>query len=102
MVIHQDDATTTIGFVRFSQNEVDMLFLVNIVITSEKPVINVSLGKVQKTYLSAQLDNGDFDNASELINEALRLHEQHRNQIISNLRAEIDKAWDGPRSFVDE
>jgi len=34
---------------------------------------------------------GDYQNASEVVHEALRLHELYRNKVLEELRAEIAK-----------
>lgn len=60
--------------------------------------MNVSLTKKQQDYIAEQLETGDFQNASELVRDALRLHEVYRNRIIADLRAEIDKGWSSKTS----
>lgn len=60
--------------------------------------MNVSLTKKQKHYISKQIETGDFQNASELVRDALRLHEFYRQKVLSDLKAEIEKGWDGPIS----
>ena len=61
-------------------------------------IINISFTEKQKHYISSQLLSGDFQNASEVIRDALRLHELYRNRVLEELRAEIAKGWDGPTS----
>ena len=66
--------------------------------------MNVSLTKKQEAYIADQIESGDFQNASELVRDALRLHEIYRHRIIEDLRAEIEKGWSGPagkRSVTD-
>jgi len=63
--------------------------------------MNVSLTKKQKDYISNQIESGDFQNASELVRDALRLHEVYRCRVIMDLKAEIEKGWDGPTSKRD-
>lgn len=60
--------------------------------------MNVSLTAKQENYISAQLSSGDFQNASEVVRDALRLHELYRNRVLEELRSEIAKGWDGPAS----
>ncbi len=60
--------------------------------------MNVSFTEKQKQYISSQLSSGDYQNASEVVREALRLHELYRNKILEELRSEIAKGWDGPLS----
>ena len=62
--------------------------------------MNVSLTKKQEKYISNQLESGDFQNASELVRDALRLHEIYRHRIIMDLRAEIEKGWNAPDSTM--
>jgi antitoxin ParD1/3/4 len=61
-------------------------------------VMNVSLTKKQKDYIAAQLESGDYQNSSEVVRDALRLHEYYRHRIIEDLRREIAKGWDGEKS----
>ena len=60
--------------------------------------MNISLTKKQENYISEQLESGDFQNASELVRDALRLHEIYRHRIIEDLRKEIEKGWSGKPS----
>jgi len=61
--------------------------------------MNVSLTKKQEEYISNQIETGDFQNASELVRDALRLHEFYREKVLSDLRVEIEKGWEGPVSM---
>ncbi len=60
--------------------------------------MNVSFTNKQEDYISNQVESGDFQNASEVVRDALRLHQFYREKIISELRDEIQKGWDGPVS----
>ena len=60
--------------------------------------MNVSLTEKQKKYITTQIESGDFQNASEVIRDALRLHQIYRYKIIEELRVEIEKGWSGPAS----
>jgi antitoxin ParD1/3/4 len=60
--------------------------------------MNVSFTKKQENYISDQIESGDFQNASEVVRDALRLHEVYRHRIIQDLRHEIEKGWDGNSS----
>lgn len=51
--------------------------------------MNVSLTKKQEDYIANQIKSGDFQNASELVRDALRLHQVYRNKMIKDLRKEI-------------
>jgi antitoxin ParD1/3/4 len=52
--------------------------------------MNVSLTQKQEKYISEQLESGDYQNASELVRDALRLHQVYRNKVINDLRLEIE------------
>lgn len=60
--------------------------------------MNVSFTKKQQLYIAAQLESGDYQNASEVVRDALRLHQLYRNRIIEELRKEIAAGWDSPVS----
>ncbi len=60
--------------------------------------MNVSFTDKQEKYISAQLESGDFQNASEVVRDALRLHEVYRHRVIEDLRLEIAKGWTGQAS----
>lgn len=60
--------------------------------------MNISLTEKQTTYIASQIKGGDYQNASELVRDALRLHEIYRHRVIEELRAEIAKGWSGPAS----
>ena len=60
--------------------------------------MNVSLTKKQTNYIKDQVKSGDYQNASELIRDALRLHQTYREYIIRDLRVEIEKGWNGETS----
>jgi len=60
--------------------------------------MNVSFTSKQEKYIADQLSSGDFQNASEVVRDALRLHELFRNRVLDELRQEINKGWDGPTS----
>lgn len=60
--------------------------------------MNVSFTEKQEKYIADQIKSGDFQNASEVVRDALRLHETLRNRMIEDLRKEIEKGWSGPVS----
>lgn len=43
--------------------------------------MNVSLGKKLEDYVVRQVESGPFNNASEVVRDALRLHEEHYLEI---------------------
>jgi antitoxin ParD1/3/4 len=57
--------------------------------------MNISFTAKQQQYIAAQVKDGDYQNASEVVRDALRLHEVFRHRVIDELRAEIAKGWDG-------
>lgn len=60
--------------------------------------MNISFTDKQEKYIASQLESGDYKNASEVVRDALRLHEIYRHKVIEDLRAEIEKGWDGATS----
>ncbi|WP_286814479.1 MULTISPECIES: type II toxin-antitoxin system ParD family antitoxin [Maribacter] len=60
--------------------------------------MNVSFTKKQEEYINAQVASGEYQNNSEVIRDALRLHGIYREKVIRDLRKEIEKGWDGPDS----
>ncbi len=60
--------------------------------------MNISFTEKQENYISTQVSSGDFQNASEVVRDALRLHELYRSRVLEELRKEISKGWDGPAS----
>lgn len=60
--------------------------------------MNISFTEKQEEYISSQVKQGDYQNASEVVRDALRLHEVYRHRVIEELRAEISKGWEGPAS----
>ncbi|MDN5215577.1 type II toxin-antitoxin system ParD family antitoxin [Fulvivirgaceae bacterium BMA12] len=60
--------------------------------------MNISFTEKQEKYIASQVKSGDFQNASEVVRDALRLHRVYRYKIIEELKAEIAKGWDGPTS----
>ncbi|GAA4277556.1 type II toxin-antitoxin system ParD family antitoxin [Aquimarina mytili] len=60
--------------------------------------MNISFTKQQEKYIQEQVASGEYQNNSEVIRDALRLHTIYREKVIRDLRAEIEKAWDAPIS----
>ena len=60
--------------------------------------MNVSFTEKQEIYIAAQLESGDFQNASEVVRDALRMHQFYRHRVIDDLRIEIAKGWEGETS----
>ena len=55
--------------------------------------MNVSLTKKQEEYINSQVEIGEYQNNSEVVRDALRLHIIYRDKVIKDLRAEIEKGW---------
>ncbi len=53
--------------------------------------MNISFTKKQEDYISKQVASGDYQNNSEVIRDALRLHQIYRDKVIADLRLEIEK-----------
>lgn len=62
--------------------------------------MNVSLTQKQEGYIADQIASGDYQNASELVRDALRLHQVYRQKVLQELRQEIAAGWDGPDSSL--
>ena len=60
--------------------------------------MNVSLTNKQESYIASQIAAGDYQNASELVRDALRLHQLYRDKVIQDLKIEIEKGWNAPSS----
>lgn len=73
------------------------VFLLNSIYLNNNKM-NVNLTKKQEEYITQQIESGDFQNASELVRDALRLHETYRHRVIMDLKAEIEKGWTGATS----
>ena len=52
-------------------------------------IMNISFTKKQEIYINKQVETGDYQNNSEVIRDALRLHEIYREKVITDLRNEI-------------
>ncbi len=62
--------------------------------------MNISFTEKQKAYISKQVASGDYQNNSEVIRDALRLHSIYRDKVIQELRKEIEKGWEGVDSTM--
>ena len=60
--------------------------------------MNISFTDKQQQYITNQVQSGDHQNASEVVRDALRLHQIYRTRIIDELKEEIAKGWDEPTS----
>lgn len=60
--------------------------------------MNISFTKQQEEYISRQVATGEYQNNSEVIRDALRLHGIYRDKVINDLRKEIEDGWHAPDS----
>lgn len=60
--------------------------------------MNISFTKKQQDDIAEQVTSGDFQNASEVVRDALRLHEIYRVRMLNELKVEIDKGWSSASS----
>ena len=51
--------------------------------------MNVSLGKIWEDYVSKQVGSGQFNNASEVVRDALRLQQERLLKLLVNIDGEI-------------
>ncbi len=62
--------------------------------------MNISFTKQQEDYIAKQVASGDYQNNSEVIRDALRLHSIYRVKVIHDLRNEIEFGWNEPDSSM--
>ena len=60
--------------------------------------MNISFTEKQQQYIREQVAGGDFQNASEVVRDAMRLHQIYRTRVLEELRAEITQGWEGATS----
>jgi len=60
--------------------------------------MNISFTKRQQDYIENQVESGDFQNFSEVVRDALRLHKTYRHKILEELKLEIQKGWNSSNS----
>ena len=60
--------------------------------------MNISFTKKQEEYIAQQVESGEYQNNSEVIRDAIRLHRIYRDKVIDDLRREVEKGWNGPDS----
>lgn len=70
-----------------------MLFL-----NEQTDIMNISFTTKQEEYITGLVRSGDYQNASEAVRDAIRLHQVYRDKIIRELRGEIEKGWEGSSS----
>jgi antitoxin ParD1/3/4 len=70
------------------------------IVIHEDEAMNVSLGKIWEDYVSKQVGSGQFNNASEVVRDALRL-QQERLLKLEVLRREVQLGVDSlSRGYV--
>lgn len=60
--------------------------------------MNISFTDKQEKYIRDLVKSGDYKNASEVVREALRAHNQEYDKKLVWLRTEIQKGIDSPAS----
>ena len=55
--------------------------------------MNISFTEKQEKYIRDKVKSGDFQNASEVVRNALRMVKTHEEKMISELRSAIEKGW---------
>ena len=60
--------------------------------------MNVSFTDKQEKYIASLVASGDYQNASEAVRDAIRIHQKYREKVIDDLRLEIEKGWEGAES----
>lgn len=60
--------------------------------------MNISFTNKQEEYIASLVESGDYQNASEAVRDAIRLHQIYREKIMNDLKVEIEKGWTGPTS----
>lgn len=56
--------------------------------------MNISFTKKQEQYIADQLSSGDYQNASEVVRDAIRLHQLYRERVLRELQREIEIGWE--------
>lgn len=60
--------------------------------------MNISFTEKQEKYIAQQVQSGEYQNNSEVIRDALRLHGIYRQTVIQDLRNAIEEGWQAPDS----
>ena len=59
-------------------------------------IMNISFTKKQEKYIAEQVESGDYQNNSEVIRDALRLHSIYREKVIQDLKKSNRKRLERP------
>jgi antitoxin ParD1/3/4 len=60
--------------------------------------MNISFTEKQEKYIKDHVASGNYKNASEVVREALRAHNEEYDKKLAWLKAEIQKGIDAPAS----
>jgi len=60
--------------------------------------MNITINKKQQDYITNLVKSGEYQNKSEVVRDAIRLHRIYRETLIKDLRKEIRKGLEGPIS----
>ena len=80
----------------------EWLYLLNIDLNNS--IMNISFTEKQEKYIRSQVESGEFQNASEVVRNAIRLQKVYENRMIEDLRAAIQEgidSEDSPYSVLD-
>ena len=59
-----------------------------------KNAMNISFTEKQEAYIKMQMASGDYQNASEVVRDAIRIHQTYRNHVIEDLKVAIEEGWE--------
>jgi len=63
--------------------------------------MNISFTQKQQNYIRMQIASGDYQNASEVVRDAIRIHQAYRSRIIDDLKRVISSGWEGEASTLN-
>ncbi len=63
------------------------------IFAKNKHKMNISFTKQQREYIQDQVNSGDYQNNSEVVRDALRLHSIYRAKVLDDLKLEIEKGF---------
>ena len=65
---------------------------------SKLDIMNISFTSKQMKYIEDQVSSGDYQNNSELVRDAIRIHMFYREKMLQELRDEIQQGLDSGTS----
>jgi len=70
------------------------------ILDTPKQGYGCSFTEKQEKYIQSLVAAGDYQNASEAVRDAVRLHQIYRDRMIEDLKREIEKGWRGASSMT--